>query len=101
MDSEGLCAFGIHCPCHGQLTCGCDMKWAHGSPMLDWGIEIAHDGNFKFFVFNTDNNEQFYLCQTHFLTMWSFTVENIDEMYTRWIHGDASLRYKFRLEPEE
>ena len=49
MDSEGLCAFGRDCPCHG-LTCGCDMQWAHGNPRLDWGIEIQHDGYFFLYL---------------------------------------------------
>ena len=99
MESLSFCAFGQDCPHHG-FGCGCDMQWAHERSRLDWAIEIQHDGYLNFFVFNT-NNDQFYICQRHFLSMWNFNAQNIYQMYQRWINGDSEFRYKFRYEPEE
>ena len=99
MESHCRCAFGRNCPHHG-LSCGCNMEWAHGNPRLDWGIEIQQNGYLRCFVFNTDN-EQFYLCQRHFASLWNITAQNISQMYNRWKNGDPELRYKFRLQPEE
>ena len=88
------CLFGQDCPCHG-LNCGCDMRWAmmEETEIIDWGIELEINGDMKFYVFDADF-EQYYMCATHFLSVWRLTVEDIFMMY-------AARNSKIRLAPEE
>ena len=88
------CLFGQDCPCH-RRNCGCDMRWAllEERETIDWGIEIEINGAMKFYVFDADF-EQYYMCATHFLSVWRLTVEDIFLMI-------ASQDRKIRLAPEE
>ena len=99
MESSTFCAFGQDCPHHG-FGCGCDMRWAHETSRLDWGIEIQCDGFLKYFVFNI-NNDQFYMCQRHFFSIWNFNERDIYQMWRMWFNGSSEFRYRFRYEPEE
>ena len=88
------CLFGQDCPCHGR-NCGCDMRWAllEERQTIDWGIEVQINGSMKYYVFDADF-EQYYMCATHFLSVWRLTVEDIFLMI-------ASQDRKIRLASEE